>query len=139
MRKLKLLFILGWAISIILVFVPYKRMKVGGIYGIGGEERTVSLLQETRLLAESTPLISLFMTIAIAIFIAFLVLAIKYPKRWVFLSGAIFMSFFFLLSLFSPPTEGEKLFLIPRVIDFISTAFILTGYFIKPEKIEKNA
>ena len=137
MKTLRLLFIIGFGISIVLFFVPYKRVNPtrtdrleGMVTGRAPIEGVVSPIEELR----HDPAAALFGAILLSVYIAFFVLAIVYPKRWVFLAGAIYMSFSLLLALFVSPSENEHVFLIPNILSILSTILGLSGYFVKPEK-----
>ena len=41
--KLKKVFVLGFILDICFFFVPYIQVKVGGAFGVGGEEKYVSM------------------------------------------------------------------------------------------------
>lgn len=134
MKVLKFLFIFGWVGLIILTFVPYKKMIVGDMYGIGGRMKAVSAYDEIQILFRQNPGGAFIIVVVFALYIAFVILALVYAKRWIFLSGAIFGAFSLLLGLFMPPVAGEKYFILPKIISIIATILVLTGFFIKEEK-----
>jgi len=123
MKKLRVLFILGWVIMTISIFIPYKTSEHG----------KVSAFDEVQILFRENPGDAFIVVVISAISIVYFLLTVRNPKRWVFLSGAIIAAFFLLLDLNTPAAEGEKLFLIPRIVDYIAYIFVLTGFFIKPE------
>ncbi|MFQ6083957.1 MAG: hypothetical protein ACE5KE_01680 [Methanosarcinales archaeon] len=131
---LRILFVCGYAIKILLTFVPSTRMKVGGFMGFGGEERVLSPYDMIQLLFKEKPGAAMLIVIIFAIMVAFVVLALTYPKRWVFLTGAIFVAFFLLVSFFQPAREGVEYLIIPRVLGLIGEVLCLTGFFVKPPK-----
>jgi len=134
---LRILFVCGYSIQIILTFVPSIHMKVGGFLGYGGEERVLSLYDMIQLIFPENPGVALLMVTIFATWVAFVVLALTYPKRWVFLTGAILVAFFFLVNIFTPGQEGQEgieYFVIQRILSFIGSILCLSGFLVKPPK-----
>lgn len=134
-QTLRILFICGYLMSIGLTFVPSLEIsKHEGMFGMGEVvKHTYSLYEIIRLLYESGEYDwQLFYVTVFAVEIAFVILAIRYPKRWVFISGASFTAFFLLWSFFTPSREGIKYILIPRVLGYVADAFVLLGFFARP-------
>ncbi|UCC39210.1 MAG: hypothetical protein JSV96_15615 [Candidatus Aminicenantes bacterium] len=125
-KTLRIVFIIGFLICTILYFVPFRSSP------IEGEERPYSYFEMSRLAAKMGELIA-----ALAIYLAIVILAIIYPKRGIFLIGAILMAFSLFIGLFNQNIQKEIVILFPYVIDRISRVMGLTGFlifFIKPKK-----
>jgi hypothetical protein len=133
-QLLRILFICGFLMSIGLTFVPRIEITQQGMFGIGEvQKETYSMYGLVRLLGERQEVgWQLFYVILFALQIVFVILAIKYPKRWVFISGASISAFLLLWDFFTPSREDIEYLLIPRVLDYISSAFVLLGFFAKP-------
>jgi hypothetical protein len=67
-----------------------------------------------------------------AAYIALLVMAVVYQKRWVFITGASLVAFGLLMNLFSPSNPNIEHLLITQVIGYIATFFMLSGFIAKP-------
>lgn len=131
--RLRALFLLGYALNILLWFVPMARMKVGGFLAFGAEEKTFSMLSMVRLLSQQGALgMTLFLVAVFASNIVFIVLALALPRRWVFLTASSVAAFFILLNLFSGSNEQTTYFLVPKVLGWIASLLTLLGFAIKP-------
>lgn len=134
-QLLRALFVCGWVLSIVLTFVPSYRIRTrgGGFFDYYYEYRLLSGYDIIQLLYQEGELgLWMLFVLLFAVEIVFVVLAFKYPKQLVFIAGATFAALNLLLNLFSTPMEGIEVLLIPRVLGYIATAFILSGFFIKP-------
>jgi len=128
--NLRILFIIGYSISFILNFIPSFRIK-GSFFQ---PEKLLSVRDIVKILfGNGQVALGMFSVLLVAFAIVFVILAIKYPKRWVFVSGASFGVFGLFLSLFVGTPEGVEVLVIPAVISYIANAMILSGFFIKPE------
>src|SRR5437667_12507513 len=75
-RNLRLAFLAGFALNILLTFVPSMKVKVGGLIGVGGEEKTLSALNAIRLISQAGQFgVALLFVLFFCITVAFLVLA----------------------------------------------------------------
>jgi len=131
---LRTLFICGHLIYIVLTFVPTIKVSPQGMYGSGKvQEQTYSAYELIRFLGESEQFgWQIFYVVVFALDVAFVILAITYPKRWVFISGASMTAFFLLWDLFTPPKEGIVGMVIPNILDYVASAFVLLGFIAKP-------
>ena len=78
----------------------------------------------------------MFLVLLFAVQLAFIALALKYPKQCFFIAGAIFAGFFLLVDLFSGTPECIEVLLIPTALHYISVILILSGFFIKPPPLK---
>jgi len=133
-QLLRVLFICGYLMKIVLTFVPSAEITQRGMFGFGEvQKQTYSLYDIIRLLGERGAFgWQLFFIVLFALKIVFVILAIRYPKRWVFISGASFYAFLLLWGFFTPSMEGIEYLLIPSILDYISSALVLLGFFVKP-------
>ena len=132
-RRLRNFFILGYALNIILWFVPAVTMRVGTLLGFGGEEKTLSMFSMVRLISQQHNLgLTIFLVGVFAGNIVFIALALAHPRRWVFITASSVAAFFILLNLFSGSNEQIHYLLVPRVLGWCATLLTLTGFVIKP-------
>lgn len=128
-----MLFVVGVAVQVALLFVPAYRARVGGLFGFGGEERSLTNLDVIRLFFRAGQngwgLLNVFVYSAYG---ALLVLAFTAPKRWVFLSGGALYAFVLVLNFFVGTSEGVEYYFVPRLLDYVSLALPLTGFFLRP-------
>lgn len=133
---LRRLFILGYAMNIALWFIPSVviRGNAAGFFAPAQPDRTLSMFSLVRLTSQENPFLTLFFVLVFASNIAFIVLAIKMQKRWVFLTGAILSAIFLLWGLFSSAAAPENVYYIPliRYLGYIASALILVGFVIGP-------
>lgn len=131
---LRRLFILGYSMNIVLWFIPSVviRGNVGGFLWPAQPDRLLSMFSLVRLISQENPLLTLFFVLVFASNIAFIVLAIKVPKRWVFLTAAILSSLFLLLGLFSATPEDIYYIPFTRNLGYIAAALTLVGFVITP-------
>lgn len=129
---LRRLFVLGYAMNIILWFVPTMRMKVGGILGVGAQEDVYSVLTLVQRISQTSPGWHLFFVLTFASNILFIVLAVAYARRWIFITGASVATLFLLWGLFSTDAPGVEGFLLPRILGYVATALTLTGFVVVP-------
>jgi hypothetical protein len=131
--SLRALFFVGFALSAVLEFVPVLKMKVGGFMGIGGEERSMSALDLIRLLFQGgqTGLAILFV-LMFCVTLAFAALALKYPRRWVFIAGSCYAVFVIVLDFFSGSNKDVEYYFLVQLLGYIATAITLTGFWVRP-------
>lgn len=134
-RNLRALFVVGFALDAAMVFVPSFRMKVGGFMGMGGEERSLSVLDAIRLaFANGQFGIGMFFVLCFCAAVAFAVLAVKFPRRWVFVAGSCFAAFMTVLSIFmgSGDDAHTHRYLLPRLIGYVCAVLQLVGFWVRP-------
>lgn len=132
-RNLRLLFMAGLVLEIVMLFVPAYRATIGGEFGIGGEVRTFSSLGLIRLIFQAGSYgWGFYYMGCYSAWAALLVLAYKEPSRWVFLSGASLTAFVLALAFFMGRSPDIEYFLVPTLIDYAGAALVLTGFWIRP-------
>ncbi len=142
MNKLKIIFIFGFIILIVLMFFPNKQLVTNSIRG--GKISSFSSILTFGL----NPVEDLFLISTHLFFIVAIILAIFYSKRWVFLAGASVAAFLIMLNILLVPDMGGNLsvlpgiwmeyLVIPRIIQFLGMALCLSGFFIKPIKTKED-
>lgn len=139
-RRLRNLFLLGYALNIVLWFVPAITMRVGTFLGVGGEDKTFSMFSLVRLISQQGKLgLTIFFVSVFASNIVFIVLALALPRRWVFLTASSVAAFLILLGLFSGSSEQAQYFLIPRLLGWAASLLTLIGFFIRPPMAARDA
>jgi len=132
-RNLRALFFAGFALTAVLTFVPALKAEVGGFMGMGGEERSLSALDLIRLLFQGGQAgLGILFVLMFCTTVAFAVLAIKYPRRWVFIAGSCYAVFGILLAFFSGSNKDIQYYFLPRLLGYIATAMTLTGFWVRP-------
>jgi hypothetical protein len=132
-RTTRLVFLAGLLLDLILWFVPAYRMMVGGVLGFGGEWRSLSALDVTRLNFQRGQAgwgfldVAFFAATAVVLFLAW-----KQPKRWVFVAGASIFAFGLLLEFFMGSSESVQRYFLPRLLYYLAALAALTGFWIKP-------
>lgn len=125
------LFILGCVLNILLTFVPSAIVTTPGFFT--HEEQLMSNFDAIRLAAQrGQGALGVLFVLIFAAYIAFAVLAIVQQKRWVFITGASVAAFIVLLDLFSPGNPNVEYLVKPRLIGYVATLFMLSGYLAKP-------
>lgn len=138
-QLLRQLFIAGYAIALILFFVPSIEITSRTHTSLFSAPETstdsYSTFEITRLLGKKGEMgLQLFVVASFAISAALLILAITYPKRWVFITGASMTAFFLLWNLFSAPDEHVKALFLPAIVGYISSGLALLGFFVRPPR-----
>jgi hypothetical protein len=132
-RNLRALFIAGFVLQCVLVFVPSLRMTVGSVMGYGGEVRTFSDLEIIRLLFQGGKMgLGTYLVILFCATATFAVLAIKYPRRWVFIAGSCFTIYGIIYGVFAGSDPNVQYLFLPRLLDYISSAMTLGGFWVRP-------
>lgn len=127
-------FIVGWVLHIVLAFVPMMEVKTGGFWGFGVQEKSLSPFQAGQMLFEQgTTVVGFLYVIYFSLTVAFLVLGIVRPVRWVFVAGASYGVFFVILafSAGSPP-ENVTMYVLPEIVSYLAIALTLSGFWTKP-------
>ena len=112
-RPLQILFMLGCFYNIVLTFVPSMSVKVAGFFKT--EETLMSGLDAVQFAFKTGQTgIGLLFVLFFAAWVAALVMAAVYQRRWVFIGGAVASSFYLLLNLFSPKSPNVEYLAIAR-------------------------
>ena len=121
---LRNLFLLGYVLNIVLWFIPTMRV---------GEQPALSAFSLVRLVSQLGNWgATILLVLVFASNVAFVVLALAYPRRWVFIVASSVASFLILLNLFSASNPEMHNLIIPRVLQWCAEFLTLTGFFIKP-------
>lgn len=132
-QVLRSLFIVGYVMNFALWFAPIIRMKVGGIIGIGAEVRSFSMFSLITAISSTNPGQTFLAVLVFASDILFIVLAITYPRRWIFILASSVGVLVLLYSLFIVKLPGMH-FLLPQVLGYVAAALTLTGFLIRPPR-----
>jgi hypothetical protein len=120
--NLRALFVAGFVLEIILTFVPSH----------GAEGRSFSDFESVRWSFQQGGRDGLFL-LSVSMFcfmVACPALALSHPRRWVFIAGASFAMFGLVLEFFTG--SNENVYFLPRLLDYVAIAMMLTGFWIKP-------
>jgi hypothetical protein len=140
-RILRTLFIIGFAYQALESVLPDTRLTGQALHSwlnTGGSDRLISDLDSARLCFRlglvGWGIYNTFYCVAVFTLAA---LAIFRPRRWVFISGSIFViwqtffEYLFAAYLFAPPGSEYHFLLIPMVLLYIARALALVGFGIK--------
>jgi hypothetical protein len=117
----------------VLWFVPTYKVAVGGLIGQGGQERSLSNLDAVRLVIQSGQLgLGILFVLFFCITAAFVALAMKYPRRWVFIAGSCFELFELVFDFFSGSNPNMQPYLLPQLLGYVAAAMVLAGLWVKP-------
>ena len=126
-KNLQAVFFFGFALSVVLFFVPCAETNV----------MVLSLFDCTRLCLQNNVNLGLgsLLFFSFCSSLTFAVLTIQHPRRWVFIAGACYTSFWLLYDWFlSGPDDGSvKVYVLWNVFQYASSAMILTGFWIRPD------
>jgi hypothetical protein len=129
---LRVLFVAGFALNAALTFVPTLKNESGGFMGLGSEKQSLSGFDIVRMTFQhGQGGLGVFYVLVFCIPVAFAVLGITYPRRWVFITGSCFTVFLLLLNLFAGSAEGVEYYFLPRLLGYLSFAMTLTGFWVK--------
>ena len=132
-QALRALFVGGFALDIVLMFVPSIEVTTAGFLGFGGTVISMSGLDVIRRLFQSGEVgLAMLLVLLFCAQVAFLILAMKYPKRWVFVAGSCFAVFLVILGLFAGSSDNVEEYFVPRVLSYVATALQLAGFWVKP-------
>jgi len=138
--NLKRVFIFGYALKIVLWFLPAVKVSPESFISIWGDDKILSMFSFVRLLSKWSFDLTMLMVLVFASNIVFIILAFKHPKRWIFLTGSSFTVFFLLMDMFSTSSNHQVHYLIlPKILGYVTDAMTLTGFLIKPPLQEKEA
>jgi len=126
-KNLQVVFFLGFALSVVLFFVPCVETND---MVFSGFDVTRILLQKN--VSMGTAFILFFSFCAS---LTFAVLAIQYPRRWVFIAGACYTSLWLLYGWFHSGSDdgSPKVIFLFKLFDYASSTMILTGFWIWPD------
>lgn len=136
---LLVLFILGHLMNIVLMFVP--AVRVLGFMTLTNYDLIEALFQHGKVA------LGLFMLLLFVEDLAAIVLALVYPKRWIFITSSVVSAFGLLTTLFhlsaragdSPERFMVQILWIPMILAYIAGIFTLSGFFIKPRSQDVSA
>ena len=135
---LRPVFVAGFILSLILYFVPcYKAAGdvLKGWLSIGGVERSLSSFDLCRLLLQTGNVQWGVFYIGLSGFeLALVLLALRWPRRWVFIAGSseqLYLLVAFLLRPSSADLSQPSFF---AFLNYVSWAMCLTGFFVKPPR-----
>jgi hypothetical protein len=142
-RILRTLFLIGIAYQALESVLPDTRLTGQALHlwlNTGGSDRLISDLDSARwcfrLGFVGWGIYNTFYCVAVFVLLA---LAIFQPRRWVFISGSIFVIWQTLFEyLFAPPGGEFHFLLIPMVLLYIARALALVGFGVKwPNKSQE--
>ena len=142
-RLLRPVFVAGFVLSLILYFVPcYK--PAGDVLkawlSMGGVERPLSSFDLCRLLVHTGNVQWGAFYIALSgVELALVLLALRSPRRWVFIAGSceqLYLLIAFLLRPSSADLSQPSFF---AFLNYVSWAMCLTGFFVKPQRARMSA
>ncbi len=133
-QLIRAIFVAGCILNIILTFIPMYVVEAPGLFGLFKVKRSIfDGIQLAFNIGGSEGFFYGFLYVLIfAAYIIFAVLAIVYQKRWVFIAGASVAAFTLLLEFLSSDVEGVEAILLPKLLWYIATIAMLSGYFVKP-------
>jgi hypothetical protein len=130
--KLRAMFVAGFGLNAVSFFFP-------SYHAPGVVDRMFSSLEIIRSqFANGRDGWGLFNVLAFCSIVGFAVLGMKYPRRWVFLSGACVTCFLLVMEIFTGSGRLEQLFL-PRLLDYVATGMQILGFWIHPVAAERSA
>ena len=132
------LYILGCIFNIVTMFIPSVNVKASGFINV--KEKLMSglqIIQQAFQAGQSG--LALLAVLFFAAYIALLVMAIVYQKRWIYIVGASLSAFNLLLNLFIPSNPDVEHLIIPQVISYLAAFFMLSGFIAKPHVSEPQA
>jgi MFS family permease len=138
-KILRIIFISGFSLQLLLTFIPsveVNKLKVFGFDNQFLKNETYSDKDTIGLLLQVNPLLGLFFIAVFILQIIFIILAIKYPRRWVFLSGAGLACLSFIGWLFMPKASNTTILVIPALLSWCAMFAKMTGFFIHPPEGE---
>ena len=142
-RILRTLFIIGFAYQALESVLPDTRLTGQSLHSwlnTGGSDRLISDLDSARWCFRiglvGWGIYNTFYCVAVFVLAA---LAIFRPRRWVFISGSIFVIWQTLLEYLFPPAASEYHFLlVPMVLLYIARALALVGFGVKWPDTERG-
>jgi hypothetical protein len=145
-QLLRIIFIAGFALSVIMTFVPSLEVtenlpQAFGVFGNQFLRPRKGLVSEKDVIEsgfQRNPIIGMFYFGILVFNIGMIFIPWKFPKRWIFLTGAAVACFLFLLSLMTTPIDTNaftiQYLLLPSILGWIALFAKVTGFFIYPPK-----
>jgi hypothetical protein len=133
---LRPVFVAGLALSVVLYFIPWYT-PTGDVLrawsATGGVERRLSSFDLCRLLVRTGDLQGgAFYMVLSAIEVTLLLLAVRRPRRWVFLAGACEQLYTLIAFLLRPTANDLPQPLFSVVLYYASWAMCFTGFLVRP-------
>ena len=136
-EMMKRSFIIGFAVWTVLFFIPYSRYPTlywyfqSPMFAVD----SFSLFGLARVYIQTAHVgWFLLVLLVFAARVAFLVLSITKPKRWVFISGACWAALAFTIAVFSGRNtsggNGTPIFFV--LVEFAIAVMCFAGFFVKP-------
>jgi len=135
-QTIRILFIIGYILNIILTFVPSVSYKSYSYYE--SAEKYMSDYEAIQILLNAQSFWGIYFVVLFASYFAFIILAFKYQRSWVFITGASVTAFTFILFLFYPSNPDVHRVFLTSVLGYLAMIFILSGFFAKPPKSEQD-
>lgn len=133
-QTIRILFIVGCILKIVLTFLPSVSYQS---YSFSESPiKYMSDFEAIQILMKAQSFWGFFYVIIFASNIAFLILALSYQRRWIFISGASVTALCFIIYLFSPSNPNVHSIFLTLLFQHLATIFLLLGYFAKPPKHE---
>ncbi len=135
-QTIRTLFITGFILNIILTFIPSASYQPYSYY----EQplKYLSAYDGIQILFKAQSFWGFYFVFLFSLNIVFIVLAIKYPKGWIFIAGASVTGFNYVLSLFMPSNPDIHSVFVTAVFQYLASLFILSGFFANPSKEKPN-
>jgi len=134
-RNLRTIFIVGFLIEVVLWFVPAGVLETTGFLGLQIQRQVVSALDIVRMLFQlQKEGFGFLYVLFFCAELAFLVLAIFYARRWVFVAGACFVAFLLILDIFTGSSQNFHPYFLSRAVGYLAAAMALTGFWIRPQR-----
>jgi len=135
-RLLRPVFVAGLVLSQILYFVPYYK-PAGDVLkawlAMGGAERHLSSFDLCRLLVGTGNVQwgGFYMALS-GVELALVLLALRGPRRWVFIAGSCEQLYLLIAFMLRPSSEALTQHWFFASLAYVSWAMCLTGFFVKP-------
>jgi hypothetical protein len=128
--NLRVVFAIGLLLEIILFFVPGNQSRLGVHSSFSACQL---IMQNSAYFVPTAPLFAMFYIADFCLSIVILIMAFVYPKRIVFVLAASWTLFVFVTGLMIGTSPTTVVFLIPRLLYYLSIAMVSTGFWIRPK------
>jgi len=137
-RILRRVFVAGLVLSLILYFVPCNK-PAGDVLkawlAMGGAERHLSSFDLCRLLAGTGNVQWGGFYIALSgVELALVLLALRRPRRWVFIAGSCEQLYLLITFMLRPSSEALTQHWFFGFLAYVCWAMCLTGFFVRPPR-----
>jgi hypothetical protein len=140
---LRKLFIVGFAYQALDSILPDIRLAGQTLnywLATGGTERLVSNLDLARFCFRLNLMgWGIYNTLIWFAPFVFIVLAVFHPRRWIFVTGSIFVIYQTIFEYIGPQNGEIRTLLIPLVLVYIARAMALVGFWVKPTACDLTA